>query len=72
MYEIDSKIEGFGYSRDPRIDGIISKRNKREDISLITGYNPDEISLDRNEALKGDIKYHYGDLDLSDLEKLRV
>ena len=29
LYEVDSKIEGFGYQDDPRIEEIISKREKK-------------------------------------------
>jgi hypothetical protein len=67
LYEFESKIEGFGYSKDPRIKEIISKRNIREDISISTGYKPNEISINKEEAISGEIKYHYGDLDLSSL-----
>ncbi len=32
LYELDEKIESFGYERDPRIEQIKSKRNRKEDI----------------------------------------
>ncbi len=67
LYEIDSKIEGFGYKRDPRIEEIISSRDTKSDLSKVTGYSPEEISLTKEEALSGEKKFHYGDLDLSDL-----
>ena len=67
LYEFGSKIQGFGYQKDPRINEIIQNRNIKADISRITGFSEDEISLTLNEALKGGIKYHYGDLYLGSL-----
>ncbi len=37
LYEIDSKIEGFGYDRDPRIKELRSKRDTIHDMSIIFG-----------------------------------
>ena len=68
LYEIDSKIEGFGYQKDPRINEIIQGRDIKKDISLITGFSKEEISITQEEALRGGIKFHKGDLDLSSLK----
>lgn len=35
LYEIDTKIEGFGYEEDPRIEEIRNKRNRQQDIAVI-------------------------------------
>ena len=67
LYEIDVPIEGFGYQKDPRIEDITNTRDKRSDIALATGCKPEEISLTKEEALQGNIKYHYGYLDLRGL-----
>ena len=67
LYEIDSKIEGFGYNRDPRIENILSGRDVKSDIASVLGCRRDEVSVTKKEALKEGIKYHYGHLDLSDL-----
>ena len=65
LYQIDAEIEGFGYSKDPRIDEIISKRDAvRKDISSCLNCKPEEISLTEREAISGGIKFHYGDLNL--------
>ena len=64
LYQIDSKIEGFGYEDDPRIEEIIQGRDTRSDLSLVIGCSPEEISLIQEEALSGGIKYHYGGLNL--------
>ncbi len=67
LYEIDRRIEGFGYRKDPRINNLLERRNIKEDLSLITGYSADEISITTKDALSGNIKFHYGDIDLSEL-----
>lgn len=67
LYEINEKIGWFGYRQDPRMDevgGVLRSRNQREDISFITGFSEEEISMTKEEALSGKIKFHYGDLDL--------
>lgn len=52
LYEVDSKIEGFGYEKDPRIEEIISKRDKRKDIAFAYGINEDEVALSPTEWKK--------------------
>ena len=64
LYEIDSKIIGFGYKEDPRIKEIIETRDKKIDLSKIFDCKENQISLTEEEALKGNIIYHYGALDL--------
>jgi HEAT repeat protein len=44
IYEINGNIEGFGYGRDPRIDGIIKQRLNE---------HPEDIDLLKNLALGG-------------------
>ena len=67
LYEVDSKIEGFGYQDDPRIEEIISKRDKRKDVAFVYGINEDEVALSQTEweANKKKIKVYCGNLDLS-------
>lgn len=67
LYEIDSKIEGFGYEKDPRIKEILTPRNKRADLAGLFNCNENQISLTEKEALSGNIVFHYGDLDLNEL-----
>ncbi|HPC31215.1 MAG TPA: hypothetical protein PK119_02015 [Candidatus Paceibacterota bacterium] len=65
LYEIDEEIiEGFGLYKDPRIEEIIEQRNIRKDLAFALDCTEEEISLTKEEALKGGIKYHYGYLDL--------
>lgn len=67
LYEIDNKIIGFGYRRDPRIEEIIGTRNKRKDLAIIFDCSEENMSLTEEEALRGHIIYHYGDLNLRNL-----
>ena len=70
VYEIDGKIQTTGYGKDSRIPKILKVRDIKGDLSSILGLSREEISTTTTEALKGDIKYHYGDLDLSNLQTL--
>ena len=67
LYEIDDEITGFGYERDPRIEELLEGRNVRKDLVLIFDCKEENISLTGEEALSGNIIYHYGYLDLSNL-----
>jgi len=67
LYEIDAKIEGFGYGKDPRIAELRSGRDVKTDISFVTGYEREKISTTQEEALSGGILFHHGDLDLESL-----
>lgn len=44
LYELDSKIEGFGYSKDPRIKELRDKRNPKEDAPIVLDCAPDEVA----------------------------
>ena len=67
IYETDENIKGFGYQKDSRIEEII-KRNMKKDLAKALDCREDQISLTKEEALKGDVKFHYGNLDLSSLK----
>ena len=49
LYEINSKIEEFGYEKDPRIDEIKSKRNIKKDYALIFDVKEEEVALSQEE-----------------------
>ena len=57
LYEIDSKITGFGYRKDPRIEEIKRKRNERRDYSLIYNVKEEEIALSIQEWLNNPEKF---------------
>lgn len=63
LYEVDSKIDGFGYSEDPRIDEI--KNNRKIVWNLSKVFNCEEYNIgtsiyDLNS--NNDIIYFFGDL----------
>jgi len=67
LYEVDRPIEGFGYQKDPRIEELLVGRNKKTDLSYIFNCREDQISTTKEEALRGNIIFHYGSLDLRSL-----
>ena len=67
IYEIDHKIEGFGYQRDSRIDDVLEGRDIKDDLARALNLKPEQISTTEKEALSGNAVYHYGYLDLSSL-----
>ena len=67
LYELDESIEGFGYETDPRIKEILATRNKRLDVAFVLNLKPEQVSTTTEEALSGNILFHYGDLILNHL-----
>lgn len=50
LYEIDNKIEGFGYRiPDPRIKEILDKRNAKIDVPIVLECQPSEIAWSKKE-----------------------
>lgn len=70
LYEIDTKIDGFGYDDDPRIAEIIKFRSRRRDLSIIFDCNEDEIGLSKSD-LNRKLVYYDGNIELSDLSNLK-
>ncbi len=68
LYEFEDIIQGFGYEEDPRKAEILKTRDIKYDLGKATGFLSEQISINRDEALSGNIKFHYGDLDLNDLQ----
>jgi hypothetical protein len=63
IYEIDQKIEGFGYERDTRIDEILKSRDIKKDLSILFGCNSDQIATNEEEFKNNDnIKVYVGPL----------
>ena len=68
LYEVDKKIEGFGYEEDPRIEEILKERNIKEDLAKVFNCKPEQISDDANDILSGkEIIYFYDNLNLRNL-----
>lgn len=67
LYELNNKIEGFGYEKDPKIEEIKRKRNKRRDYSLIFNVKEEEVALSQEEYnnSSGEFKVLVDDFDLN-------
>ena len=63
LYEINSKIEGFGYKKDPRIDEIKKKRKIKKDYALIFDVK-EEVALSQEEWKQNPNKFKILDSDL--------
>jgi hypothetical protein len=57
LYEIDSKIEGFGLQNDPRIEEIKKQRDNRKDLADIFNCRPKQVALNINELNKTTIVF---------------
>lgn len=49
LYEVDTRIEGFGYGDDPRIVEIKGKRNQRQDLATIYDCEVSQVVLNEGE-----------------------
>lgn len=68
LYEVENKISGFGYQKDPRIEEILEARNWKKDLAFVFKCSEDEISDNKQDVLDGKIvKYFYGDLKLDEI-----
>lgn len=45
LYEIDNKIESFGYNKDPRIKEIQGKRNRKKDLAFLFDCKEEQVAL---------------------------
>ena len=76
IYEVDRKIEGFGYQEDPRIEEIKEKRDKRKDLANLYECKEEEIGLNEDDFIKANekgirLKYYDGDLHLGELKSAK-
>lgn len=67
LYEEESEIIGFGYEKDPRIEEIREYVEILEEITELYNIEIKDISFNSKQALEGNIKLHYGNLELLDL-----
>ena len=61
LYEIDNKIEGFGYQKDPRIQEIIDQRDLKKDTSIFFDCEPNQIAH-KQEEINKNTKVYIGPL----------
>lgn len=57
LYEIDSSIEGFGYSKDPRVKEIRDQRDPLQDAPILFDCEPNQIAHHQTEVNKGTLAY---------------
>jgi len=70
LYQVDGKIEGFGYQiPDPRITEILAKRNVEEDMLVIFDYDKNQIAKNTKE-INQNTKAYVGPLETSVFYKL--
>lgn len=50
LYEIDGKIDGFGYEKDPRIFEIINIRDLKKDYTVIFDCKPEQVAYSQKEV----------------------
>lgn len=63
LYQINNKIDGFGWESDPRIVEIIQKRNAKKDLSNILKIPENEIAIKLSDFEKNEnIRFFCGDL----------
>lgn len=70
LYEIDSKIEGFGYSRDPRIEELRSSRDPMKDVPIALDCRPEQIAGSVREINKN-TKAYIGKLEPGIFDRLQ-
>lgn len=70
LYETERLIHNSGYGRDPRIEDILSERNKKVDLGYLFDVAPEKMSLTKEEALQGGMAYHFGGLEIDSLSSV--
>ncbi len=70
LYEVDCHIQGFGYSRDPRIEELRSQRNPEEDMPVVFACEPSQIAHTPSE-IRPDTKAYVGPLALGVFDRLQ-
>ncbi len=65
IYELDSKIEGFGYMKDPRIFQIRMPRNEKKDYATIYDCSESQIATSLSDLKKGNCVVYMRDLKFS-------
>ena len=63
LYEIDGKIENFGWGKDPRINKILKTRNAKDDLAKIFNCSLAKIATDKEELYNDKILIYYGDIE---------
>ena len=67
LYEVETKIVGFGFKEDPRIKEIMNTRNTKKDLAYVFECKEEQVSVTNEDALKEGIICHHGDLKLDEM-----
>lgn len=70
LYEVDSKIQSFGYGKDPRIKELLSQRNQAEDMLTIFDCTKEQIAQ-TEEEVTGETKVYLGQWNIQTFNKIR-
>lgn len=70
LYEINGKIEGFGYEDDPRIKELRSQREPEKDMLIVFECEPSQIAHKASE-INENTKAYVGPLETGIFDKLR-
>lgn len=62
LYEIDTKIEGFGWEEDPRLWDLRHQRDRAEDAAMLFGYDKENIAVKPSEIKPG-VKVYIGPIE---------
>lgn len=57
LYEVNEKIQGFGYRADPRIEEIREKRDLKEDMSIFFDCASNQVAYNEKEITKNTKAY---------------
>lgn len=57
LYEIDGKIQGFGYEDDPRIKELRATRDSKADAAIVLECRPEEIAWNQGEISENTKSY---------------
>lgn len=71
LYEIGYKIDGFGYSKDPRIKEILETRDKKNDLAHLFKTTKANIGLSEEE-LNDNTIYYEGNLIFNGLPNIKM
>ncbi len=73
---IDLHLKGSSYEEKKRRQDMVEKwrsdEEKKRDLALALDIIPDRISVTEEEALSGNIRYHYDDLNLGGLTSINI
>lgn len=72
LWELDERVEGFGYDEDPRLEELRSQRDFKHDLATAYDTTPDHVSInswghgrDSNDHIFSEgVVYHHGNLEI--------